>query len=342
MANFESKALITDIDEFLTDLTAFAVANAGFTSNGKDISGTEDLYRISRTTSTVTTYWGFRKNTISHSSYSNIRVQSRMMLSLPTDTNFETVADGQRLPTNMGLFDVAPVFTAYYFFTDGVSVFAVLEVTSGVFAHMAFGDITKIGTWTGGAYLTANNYQYNSSLNLWRDVYNDSSHNSSPQILGSRVNLTSSTTVGAGYVRYNTGAGDNKDFTKLGGRDHTSDGALVGASGGIPPNYNSTRVTLSSSDCHLDIQRRLQQAAPSEATFRAPLMPPYISRQTASLTKAQPIGYVPNVASVNMYVLNNKEIVNTDWKVFALSYKGSDASVASRSDIWGIAYRQVP
>ena len=71
-------------------------------------------------------------------------------------------------------------------------------------------------------------------------------------------------------------------------------------------------------------------------------MPMYMLRQSADFSNAEMLGHVPNVASVNIELLNSEEIVNTDWQVFPLSYGGSDATVATESGLWGVAYRQVP
>lgn len=336
-----TKSNILSVDEFLTDLVAFAVANAGFTDNGTDGAGTETLYRISKTTDTVLTYWGLRLNTIVSTVYSETRVQSRMMLSLPTDANFDTLAEGQRYKTAMGLFDIAPTFTGYSFFTDGTAVFAVLEVTSGVFAHMSFGDITKAGVWSGGAFLTANNYQFVTSTGLWRPII-EGSHNSAPQIFGARQVLGNSDAVGPSYIRYNIGGSDHTDFTKLGGRDHTSDGSLVGASGFMSPNYNTGRL-ISSTSFVTDLYAQMMLASPSVSTFRAPLFPIIMGVQSfADIGQWHVVGHIPNITCVNIKLLDPKELVNTDWRVFPLAYKGIDSSLATLSDVYGVAYREIP
>jgi hypothetical protein len=48
-------------------------------------------------------------------------------------------------------------FTNYYFFTDAASpyIHVVLEYAAGVFRHMTFGLINKIGDWVGGEYCSA-------------------------------------------------------------------------------------------------------------------------------------------------------------------------------------------
>lgn len=157
---FSTQSSITSENAFLTALVAFAVAEAGFTDHGIDSGGTENLYRISKTVDTVQTWYGFRKEDVGTSAqHSDVAIAGRMMLELPTDTNFDTVNKGQRYKTFMGLYNIAPTWTGYSFFSDGVTVFAVLELTTGVFTHMNFGNVTKTSVWAGGAFLTANNFQ---------------------------------------------------------------------------------------------------------------------------------------------------------------------------------------
>lgn len=334
-----TKSTITDIDEFLTDLVAFAVANAGFTDESTVTISSDTLYRISKTTASIKTYWGMRFENVTSTTYSNDGVSARMMLALPTAANFATVNVGQRYTTRMGTFNVAPTYTGYSFFTDGDSVFAVLEVTSGVFAHFAFGDIAKVGTWDGGAYLMGNSFQIVGST--WRDII-EGSNNSSPTVFGSRAILGNTNAGGANYIRFNTGGADNTDFTKFGGRDHASDGALVGASGTMPPNYNTVRSAGDTSSAVNDIWNRIQLNAPSEATFRSPLLPIFISRQTTGdLGNFNMLGHVPNITTVNVSLLQPKDLINTDWRVFPMSSKTLDDTVATKSDIWGIAYKEI-
>ncbi len=342
--SFTTQSTIPSLDSFASDLVDFAVTNAGFTDEGSVLvdSGTITMYRISKTTDTIKTYWWFAEDTISSTTYANSRLQSRMMHVLPTDGNRETLADGQRYTTNMGAFEISPSFTGYSFFTDGIGVFAALEVTSGVFTHINFGNLVKAGSFDGGAYLTANNYQTSFATGLWFDIV-DGSHSSSSQVLGGRANLASNSIAGAGYVQYNLGGTDHKDFTKLGGYDHVSDGATVGASGTITPSYIGDDLNVLGSTCSWSIWQQLFQETPSTATFRAPLLPVYIVRQNPSdLAQVQMLGHVPNVTAVNMNLLSDKDLVNTDWRVFSLAQKSTDDSVATPAGDYGIAYKEIP
>ena len=338
---FSTQVSVASEDAFISALVAFAVANAGFTDHGIDTGGTNDLYRISKTVDTVQTWYGFRKETDATISYAQDRVAGRMMLELPTDANFETLDKGQRFVTVMGLFDIAAPWTGYSFFTDGLSVFAALEVTSGAFTHMAFGNITKAGVWAGGAYLTANNLRV--SGGLWLDIIN-SSHGAGPMIFGARSNSSNSDATGANYIRFNTGAADNKDFTKFGIRDDGVDGALLGASGTMAPNYNNTTFESTVSNCVVALNARMADASPSAITFISPLLPINIFRQhsVGAIDKVVPLGSVPNIACINVTQLSAKDLTNTDWRVFPLSSKIDDSSVANFSDVYGVAYKEIP
>ena len=50
-------------------------------------------------------------------------------------------------------------YTGYHFFTDDTTqyIHCVLEVSPGVYNHLSFGTIDKIGTWTGGQYFGLQN-----------------------------------------------------------------------------------------------------------------------------------------------------------------------------------------
>lgn len=336
---FSTASNILSVDAFLTALVAFAVANAGFTDHGTDAGGTETLFRISKTVDTVQTWYGLRNETTLIGNYSALAVAGRMMLELPTDANFTTVDKGQRYPSYMGLFDLAPTYTGYSFFTDGDSVFAILELTSGVFAHMAFGNLTKVGVWAGGAYMMANNFQQGGAT-VWRDL-TDGSHSAATMIFSAR---TASSNQGGGcYVRYNTGGLDNSDFSQLGAYDNPSDGSLLAASGTIPPNHNSTRFSTGVGTLFVDMYRSMLDASPSEGTFIAPLLPVMMLRQHSIGNEGAvvPLGHVPNIASINLTQLADKDIVNTDWRVFPLCTQSGDGSTATFTSHYGVAFKEI-
>lgn len=336
---FSTASNIVSVDAFLTALVAFAVANAGFTDHGTDVGGTETLYRMSKTVDTVQTWYGLRKETALTGNYSALAVSSRMMLELPTDANFTTINKGQHYHSFMGLFDLAPTYTGYSFFTDGVSVFAVLELTSGVFAHMAFGNLTKVGVWVGGAYLMANNFQTGGITN-WLDL-TDSSNGAATMIFSAR---TASPNQGGGcYVRYDTGGLDQSEFTQLNRADSTVTGSRLAASGTIPPNNNAITFSSSVGTLYVDMYRPLLDASPSESTFIAPLLPVMLLRQHSIGNEGAvvPLGHVPNIASINLTQLSDKDLVNTDWRVFPMCSQSGDGTVATFSSHYGIALKEI-
>lgn len=55
-------------------------------------------------------------------------------------------------------------FPAYYAFTDGASyAHVVLEYASGLYRHMSFGKLEKIGDWTGGEYASGHVWDTNTA-----------------------------------------------------------------------------------------------------------------------------------------------------------------------------------
>lgn len=330
---------ITSLDAFISALIAFAVAEAGYSDHGSVSSGGKTLYRISKTVDSLQTWYGLREETTSQGSHSAARVSGRMMLELPTDGNFTSTTNGQRLQTSMGVFNIAPTYVGYSFFTDGQGVFASLEITSGVFAHMAFGNVTKAGIYDGGAYLTANNFRGGGGG--WLDI-KDFSQGDGGMVFGGRENFAQSDQGGGCYIRYNIGGSNDTDFLKLGGSDASN---RLAASGTLPPDYEPDGEAFSSDEdsFHMGMFELMIDASPSEVTFVSPLLPVYMFKQyhIDFLENIVPLGHVPNVASISMKQLADKELVNTDWRVFPLCSQIDQSSTHCFSEHYGIAYKEI-
>ena len=332
---FTTKANITTTTEFISDLVAFAVANAGYADEGTATADGETMYRISKTVDTVKTYWYFHYMVDADAQVSFEQYRMRMMQVLPTDANKLDTTVGTLTPTNMGLFSKTPTFTGYSFFTDGDNIFATLEVQAGIYCHLSFGHIVKAAAFTGGAYLTANNFAGNTT---WFDI--ESANNIRGSMIFSARRLVASTSYGASYIRYSTGSGDWKDYTAF---NFLGAGTLFAASGVMPPTNQTTFIDMTASVLTWGIwQEMMEAASPSTTTLRAPLFPMYIAR-TVDWTTGDFIllGHVPNVTTVDVSLLQPQELVNTDWRVFPLSTKSTDTSVATPSGRWGVAYREI-
>lgn len=340
---FTTKSSITTTIEFLVDLVAYAVANAGFADEGSisitDSGGnSQTMYRISKTVDTVKMYYYFHYSVDPEASHSDTAYRMKMMKVLPTDANKElTSVDGQYRTTNLGLYDQTPTFTGYSFFTDGQGFFATLEVSTGVFCHMAFGNITKNATFTGGAYLAANNFGRSGN---WYNILSASNIYGSRLFLAQR-NIAQNNAQGGSYIHYDLGGSDWRNFTLFGSETNTED---FGAGGTIPPTNQTNEIEVSSSVINFSIWDDLVRLSPSATTLRAPLFPVYIVRTPVGWSTSDELvmlGIVPNIRAINVSLLTDKELVNTDWRTFPLAYKGGTTSVATLTYEWGVAFREI-
>lgn len=336
----QSDTNIASIDALLSAFITFAVANAGFTNNGTDTVDGETLYKISRTKDTVLTYWGFVYAPVVASTEENELADCRMMLSNPTAANWDTVADGQRLKTKLGFYEYAAPYTGYKFYSDGTNVFAAIEVRTGIFTHLAIGNLTKCGTYAGSEFLQADYHPRSSGQFTTFRQSGFGGVQNEHYVFSPRRSHTRS----KNYVRYNVGGGNNTDFFSMGRNDNADN--LFSGSGTIAPTtiigeYSLVALSGSNLDAIAPYWDDVIDNSPSNATGLAPLMPVYVTRAESALLQQRIIGYVPNIAAVSVQDLTPGELVNTDWEVYPITQKAGDITQNTISDSWGIAYRVI-
>ena len=205
------------------------------------------------------------------------------------------------------LFATGAAFEGYWFFTEGTAVHAVLEILPGIFNHLSFGNLEKYGVYTGGSYLTSGSY-------------------------------TSSTFVGS-VIRYSINAnggnaasypfGGSEANTSFAGRVHVNVAgsnviALIGREA-------ANRVTMFS-DPTTFISRT------NQATLRAPLGPAYVRARNPITGLDHIIGVIPGVRSVNLELIQEGEVVNTNWRCFPVVAKRGDATQSIVTGDLGLAY----
>lgn len=330
----QSASNIANPSALLSAFVSFCVANAGFTDEGTDTVGGETLYKISRTTSSLTTYWGFVYAPQSSGLEPDEIINCRMMHVEPTAANWNTLADGQRNKTRWSLNDNAGPYTGYTFYSDGVNCFAILEIAANIFTHMCIGNITKCDTFTGGEFLQTSFIVKSEFISGRFDGF-----------FSGRSGLPFSThasTNNSNYVRYNTGNNDQRDYFKMGNRDNTDNvpgcGTMVPGNDSSPPNYGSSDGSLA-----VDIFGDINVSAPTVATLRSPITPCYVLRRDNALDRARIIGEVPNIGSIDISQLNPKDLVNTDWRIYPWAQKNApDTTVAPDSGMYGVAYKEIP
>ena len=151
MALYETGTASTT-DDFVDKLMDFAtVTNTGFTQNNRDL-GADTAALNDGGSLFVQMDWDTN----------DIALYQSLGFTGPAPWGGETDDSGSGHltgTTGRGLHLPAAAtgpYTSYHFFTDhataGTYVHAVIEYSSGIYRHMGFGNISKIGDWTGGEY----------------------------------------------------------------------------------------------------------------------------------------------------------------------------------------------
>lgn len=338
---FTTNTNIADLDVFLTDLVSFAVTNAGFTNVGNTPIDSDTLYRLSKLVDGVTTYWAFRNEDLvgDGQSISNINIISRIMSTSPVAGNFPVTADGNSgslYHTFMGTYNLRGPFTGYFFFTDGTNVYSVLEIRPNIYAHLAFGHMTKVGVWTGGAYLTSTSARRNASTPFqWWDL-DDVQFGDGNYFMQARLANTSGAIWGKSYFQVANNA-NFSDFVPLGSLDT---GGVTG-SGNCPPHRGISQGSTFAGE--IQFGTSLFRVAPSTSNLRSPILPLMFFVESSSITgRYEMRGYLENSGYINIANIAPETLTNTDWRVIPLVQKTGSNLTASLSDNVGIAYKEIP
>lgn len=333
-----------NLEAFIISFLTFAENNAGFAAAQQTFADPVDsraVYWTSRTTNGLLTYWTFKHDTNAMTVYGDDRVEARMMSVEPTELNYNTSTVGQPFFTFMATWNLSPPFIEHIMYSDGDSVFLVLQVQSNLFAHLCFGNVQKVGDYTGGEFLQGNNFEKAGSITPWRPLVSGP-HDSATMIFGGRENRATAgmDETGRNYIRNNiSGANDGEDYTPFGA---STVATVPNAQGTMPPNNSFGQVNLQQQNYGIGFFDKVQNTSPSLATQRAPLLPVYVYISDLSNDQPQPAGHVPNITSVNIKDLSPKDVVNTDWDVYPLAAKFGDTDIFTVSENWGVAYRNIP
>lgn len=332
---------------FFAAVRSFAVTNAGFTDGGTATINGNTVHTLSKGTPTI--YWNFEE-TVSRTigAYTVYLARCRMTYSAPSGTFNETTPTGQKRYTAFGTYGINSSFTGYYLFTDGTAVHCVLEVQTGVFQHLSFGNITKTGTWTGGEYLTAGGtidknsgdgvYSYRNTSAQY-PFADDNGDGFAP---GTGAGFNSSC---FGFVRYVKTGSNQDDFAPLGRINQSSAVSTFDEQHGLASGCRVPSVTAQGSGVDSSLYAMLLNASPNAVNFRSAMFPAIVRLRDRVATTSPGFyfiaGYIPYVAIINNQNISDGEIVNTDWQVFSTIQKDGDDTVAPGSGYVGLAYRRV-
>lgn len=244
------------------------------------------------------------------------------------DTVLGTIDDERRAE-----FQQAGPYTAYHLFVeDGATgdekyCHIVVEVTSGIFVHFGFGNLVKVGTWTGGEYAYGGIWSQ-ASISII-DVPSSPSHS---MLLDSNVS-----TLDEGATMHMEGVGDQGVSEKW-GIFYTS------TSGGTDTAGETRRVLYGSSrqaGFHLQIQNIRQEALASYVPI-SPVVVAYFD-QTISPDKIIWLGQMPNVGILNLGSLSPGDDITLGgetWTVFPWARKQFLQNDTIESWNAGVAYRK--
>lgn len=305
-------------NDVISQLCAFAVANAGFTDQGTATFGGITRYRISK----GPIFWSFYAwyGATSESNGNSHHIISKMSYSI-SDTADPTSANSSYKFTYTSLFQFPGPYPTLYLFTDGNAVHVCIELTTGVFNHISFGGIIKYDTFEGGEYITSI---------LWdHKDYGVPSYLYTPALAGTYVSLMfeggadgKPNPTGTSYIRNIKSSGATFDEADFAAFAH---------------NRNSNQAFGNS---YKGIIQPLLSRSPNTATLRSILLQSYVSFYDYTTSLHVVSGYVPAMRFVNMKFLDPGEIILNNWQVFPYISKSGDRVSYPVTGDYGIAYKR--
>ncbi len=318
---FSESTAVANITAFIIAFINFAVAEAGFSNEGTTVDGDDTIYHIAK----GGVYWNFMtdnftQNVVQYGIYARMSFAKVVISANMKNTNPQA---GQRQPSRMSYYGNTGPFVKYFLYTEGIAVHCVLQIFTGVFTHLSFGNMIKFGTWTGGEYLTAN-----SAFWVTGGVYNNWEYQRQNLLFdGGSCNLDSFT-YPVGYVRHIVGtqSDDQTDFARI---------------GFITVNNQQCRMVSPAYNVKSLIEDFIDICGPIGYNVRAPLFPVYVRMIEVVTGRWILSGYVPGARVLNVLHLTGESIVENDWIVFPMIQKtGGDPYLAPLSDYWGVAYKR--
>lgn len=334
MALYET-GTATDLDDLVDKLMDFAcVTNTGFTEDDRDLANNEAS--LSAGDLSVQFDWVNGSNILG--------IHQAQTYSTPTPgsgTNDSGSGSNGTLTTGRGCHFPSGQngpYTSYHFFTDHATAatytHCVVEYATGLYRHFGFGNLSKLGDWTGGEYCyghfwSDNNNDRDNPLDVLHAVPFDSVGTSNSDRYPTMrcvglPNQDASSKYGVMWgegidtsVSANAGTDGNGDprVHLVGGM---RDGPVMNSFGGLSTNPVNGQVLL------------------------VPLMVWYCDNTTSSPQNVYPLGFAPDIAYVNMKNLTPGAaytVGSQSWRVFPLTRKQYLKDDSEESWNAGIAYR---
>lgn len=215
-------------------------------------------------------------------------------------------------------------FPSYFFFTDAAQTYihVVVEIATDVFRHFGFGNLDKVGDWTGGEYcygdfFTASGGAISTGSSCLLDGLN------SNQEQGATIHAEGLTGE-AGASKWLVVAGSNSAPTN----DTAGNARILGCGG-----FRSGPIADSFG---------IYSAGNTSGLI--PMYPIGVFYRRTSTSDAYFLGFQPDVRGVNIRFINAKDeiTIGSDvWKFFPYSQKTLSV-VANRSYYSGVAFKKIP
>lgn len=329
MAYTENQTAST-IQSVVDQISAFAVTNAGFTAVSNLDIGAGTSMRVLHKNGMYYYFYGDTQTLTTFNPDRTVGIlYSRMMKVQPTIGNYSTTGiNAMQFRSKMLTWSntVGP-YVGLNMYTDGNVVHVVLEVFSNVFAHMSFGICTKFGTWTGGEFITSNN-PYGSGTT----EYNKGSSTNLYSFDGGYANPTTvATGINAIYRPKPSGTTNLwSDWAHFATYNYSTSGQHAKSSGFVLETTSTASYRFTSS---------LFKVSPNDTSLRTMLIPIYIRiAREENTTQYHLQGHVPTAKYCNIDRLDPKELVDVNWRVYPYTSKFGDATVASVTGEYGLAY----
>ena len=232
-----------------------------------------------------------------------------------------------------GLYDLgAGPFTSYHLFGSDSPAYihVVVEKSPGVFRHVGFGELDKIGTWEGGEYCWGVKFEDPTNLYDFIDA-------------GPFDALTASTTLG--YHNHASGLHVEGLPNQPAGGKWGLSFANDGSTGNDRQDVPIKRVMTLGCCRGNTLGRAFSWMASNDANGFIPMTPnlvKYLDRTPAGADEVYPLGWVPDMRIVNMTALLPKEertIGGEVWKFFPAHTLGWTPAAGQTGNL-GFAFRK--
>lgn len=313
----------TDPEDLLTKLNTFLTGTPGWTSDLFSAANNRAIWSKAGVSAKIFVSWDAN----------NIGLAMIQDIASPVDQVLLNQIGAEFISntlTNNRYCNVMPgPYPSYHFFEDDNYIHVVVEKDAGIYRHFGFGQMLKLGKWTGGMYVYGHFWDQ-STTNI--DNPNQIAHlagfngvNSNNSTRGPGVHAEGlPDQIGASkYLRQTTSTTPNDD-----------DGEDVGNM--FPGGWNDGQNV------------HFMAAGQSQLNGFKPLIPiPVYQWYFLSLPdRARLLGYIPDIRSISLLGLNVAQeitVASDTWIVFPITRKGNFGTTFNQEQSfdYGIAYKKV-